>query len=356
MTKTVLRLTLSGILLVLTAFLLVLASVLPDLFFAFYPDFSRWIVSVIAAATSVVPFAVCEIGIAGLLILLVFTLIRAIIRRRIVGWVTGFVLTASILVFSFIAVWGLNYYAPPMAERLGLPEEQFSTAQLKEACKYYRDMANDAAMRVERNSDGTMKEYDFSELAEHAGEGFDALSKRYDCFDGSTVRVKSLISSPLMGKIGMTGGFICLTGEACVSSTTYGAAMPFTMCHEIGHRMAFAREDEANFAGFLACTQSSRAEFVYSGYYSAFKYCYNSLSKVDSAAAKEIWSGVSKEVAADFGGAYLHYEQIRSETASQVADTVYDGYLQAFSVESGVQSYGEVTDLLILWYFEEIEK
>ena len=31
---------------------------------------------------------------------------------------------------------------------------------------------------------------------------------------------------------------------------------------------------------------------------------------------------------------------------------VYDTYLKSFSVEEGVQSYGEVADLLLIWYFE----
>ena len=354
MTKTILRITLSGILLVLTGFLLLFANFLPSVFFTFYPDFSRRMMQIIGGATSIVPFAVCEICGILLLALFVFTLIRAIMKARIVRWLTGVLLIVSIGVFAFVSLWGLNYYAPPMAERLGMKEEQFTAEQLRQAAEYYRDMANASAKDVERNDDGTMKAYDFDDLAVNAGEGFDILAEEFDCFDGSTARVKSLISSPLMGKIGMTGGFICLTGEACVSDTTYCAAVPFTMCHEIGHRMAFAREDEANFAGFLACSVSERPEFVYSGYYMAFKYCYNALYEVDPAAANAVWAGVGEELAADCRASAKHYDEVRSDAASEVADSVYGDYLNAFSVESGTQSYGEVTDLLILWYFERI--
>ncbi len=354
MTKTILRLTLSGIFLVVTGFLLLIANLLPSFFFSFYPDFSRRMMQIIGGTTSILPFAVCEICVILLLALFIFTLVRAIIKTHIVRWLTGLLLVVSIGVFAFVALWGLNYYAPPMAERLGMKEQQFSAAQLKEATEYYRDMANAAAKNVERDEDGRMKAYDFDDLAENAGEGFDILAKEFDCFDGSTVRVKGLMFSSLIGKMGMTGGFICLTGEACVSDTTYAASMPFTMCHEIGHRMAFAREDEANFAGFLACAASEYPEFVYSGYYMAFKYCYDALYEVDPAAAIKLWAGVSEELAADCFGADDHYEQVRSEVASDVADTVYSGYLNAFSVENGTQSYGEVTDLLILWYFKRV--
>lgn len=354
MVKTVLRLVLSGTFIFLMVFLLIVASTFPEVFFTFYPTLSRWILSVIATITSVVPFAVCEIGIAVLVIWLLVTLIISFFKHKFLSWLTGFLLTASIISFAFVALWGLNYYAPPMAERMDMEQRQFTAAELREATEYYLEMANAMGTRVERNSDGTMKEYDFSEMAEHAGDGYNALAKKYTCFGGSTVRVKRLIISPIMGKIGMTGGFICLTGESCVSTTTYAAAMPFTMAHEIGHRMAFAREDEANFAGFLACSKSGRSEFLYSGYYMAFKYCYNALSKADPAAAKEVWKGVSKNLAADLSAASRHYEKVRDKTAAKVADTVYSGYLQSFSVESGTQSYGEVTDLLVLWYFDGI--
>lgn len=353
MTKTILRLTLAGIFLVLTVILVMLANFLPDFFFSFYPDVSRSLLSVLAGVTSIVPFAVCEIAAFALIALLILCLIRAIVKRRIVRFLAGLVLCVSALVFAFVALWGLNYYAPPMALRLGMEETQYSVAQLQEAAEYYRDMANAAAKNVERDDTGAMIAYDFDALAETAGEGFEVLAQEYECFDGSTVRVKRLIISPIMGKIGMTGGFICLTGEACVSSTAYNAAMPFTMCHEISHRMAFAREDEANFGGFLACSVSDRPEFVYSGYYMAFRYCYNALAEVDAEAAAEVWAGVSAELAADCHASAKHYEAVRDETASEIADSVYDGYLNAFSVESGVQSYGEVTDLLILWYFEK---
>lgn len=351
MTKTILRLTLSGALLVLTGIMVLAAKFLTPFVFSFYPDLSRGAVKVLAAITSVLPIALCELLVVFLLFWFVFTLVRAIKRARMVRWLTGLLLLVCIVVTAFVGLWGLNYYAPPMQERLGISQDKYTAQELKEATLYYRDKANALAPQVERDADGVMIAYDFDTLAKQAGEGFETLSKTYDCFDGSTVRVKKLLSSPLMGKIGMTGGFICLTGESCVSTTTHTASMPFTMCHEIGHRMAFAREDEANFAGFLACAASDRPEFRYSGYYAAFRYCYNALYNADPQAAAEVWAGVSAGIAADWNASVEHYEAIRSETASKVTDDVYDTYLKSFSVESGVQSYGEVTDLLLDWYF-----
>ena len=162
---------------------------------------------------------------------------------------------------------------------------------------------------------------------------------------------QTLLSSKWFGKTGTTGIFIAFTGESSISSTTFTASVPFTMCHEIGHRMAFARENEANFAAFLACEASDDARFAYSGYYTAFLYCYNALRKVDAAAANEVWSGACGELRADCAAANSHYKKVEDQKVSQVTDKIYNSYLQTVGVESGRQSYGEVVDLLTAWYF-----
>lgn len=355
MTKSILRLISSGTLIVVTALLLLAANYLNPLFFSFYPAFSRWILGILAGVTSVLPFALWELCLGLLLLWFFVSLIRAIVRRRMVRWLTGVLLSVCTLVTLYIALWGLNYYAPKMQERLDLPERQYTPAELKEATKYYLDRANELAADVERDENGVMVEYDFTALSEHAGDGYKTLAQTYDCFDGSTARVKKLLSSPLMGKVGTTGVFVCLTGESTVSTTTFQASMPFTMAHEIGHRMAFAREDEANFAAFLACDASTRPEFRYSGYYLAYVYCYNALYKVDPTAAAEIGAGCGELLLNDIRAAGAHYDEVEDKKASEIHDTVYEGYLKAFSVDSGMQSYGDVADLLLTWYFERVK-
>ena len=355
MTKTILRLTACGGLLLLTGLMVLAAKFFGGVVFAFYPEFSRSVTGVLAAVTSVVPFALCEVLLAALVLWFLISLIRAIVRRRLVRWVTGVLLIVCILLTAFVGIWGLNYYAPPMRERLGLSDRQFTVAELKEATLYFGAQAGALAGQVERDENGVMVEYDFDTLAAAAGSGYETLSQSMDCFDGSTVRVKRLLSSKLQAKVAMTGVFICLTGESCVSTYTHSASMPFTMCHEIGHRMAFAKEDEANFAAFLACAANSLPEFRYSGYYSAFRYCYNALASKDRDAAAEVWAATDPAIKTDWYDATEYYASLRSDTAAEVTDKVYDTYLKSFSVESGVQSYGEVTDLLLLWYFERIK-
>ena len=54
-------------------------------------------------------------------------------------------------------------------------------------------------------------------------------------------------------------------------------------------------------------------------------------------------------VRADALAANEHYAQYEGKV-QDAAQKVNDAYLKVFSEESGVQSYGEVADLLIAWY------
>ena len=161
--------------------------------------------------------------------------------------------------------------------------------------------------------------------------------------------MKKLASWKLFSHFGITGIFICVTGEACVNPDTYVAWLPFTMCHEIAHRQAVAAEDGANFCAYLACMENPDAEFQYSGALAAYIYCSNALMKADRAAATEIWNSVDPGIRADAQAANEHYAQYEGKV-QDAATKVNDAYLKAFSEETGVQSYGEVTDLLIAWY------
>ena len=350
--KNIFRWITAGVFLLLTALLVAAAKHLPDLVFSFYPDFSRAVLSAISKVSALCPVPVWELVLVGLIVGFLISLITSICKGHFLRWLSKLALFLSVMVFLFVGLWGLNYYAPPIQERLSLPDEQYTVSQLKEAACYYRDMANLTSQQVQRDEEGLFVSAPFGELAQAVGTSYETLSGRYDCFRGSTAPPKKLLSSPLLAKTGTTGIFICYTAESGVSSETYPVSLPFTMCHEVGHRMAFAREDEANFAAFLACMASDREDFRYSGYYNAFLYCYNALYKVDKEAAQEVLSGVCQTLKADLTQSTEHYAARRSETAAQVTDKVYDTYLKSFSVDEGVQSYGEVVDLLLIWYFE----
>ena len=104
----------------LTGLLVLAATQWTDVFFRFYPAFSRWILGVLAGVTSVTSFPLWEPGLCLIVLWGIISLIRSLVHHHFLRWLSGLLLTLCGAAFFFMAVWGLNYFAPPMSERLGM--------------------------------------------------------------------------------------------------------------------------------------------------------------------------------------------------------------------------------------------
>ena len=351
--RTIGRLILAAVFLLLTAALAAVANYMPELFFAFYTDFSRDALAFLSGITAPFPFAVWEVLLALIVLLALYFLVRNLAQKKgFFCWLAGVVLLVSILVFGFVGLWGVNHFGPPIADRVGLEvAEGYSKEQLIATTKYMAEQAGYWADQVERNENGDLT-IDFPAMAKQAGEGYEVLAQTNPFFDGSDAPVKLLLVDEAFSYMGITGIFVPFTGESGANPGAYNASIPFTMCHELAHRLTVAPEDEANFCAFLACKESERPAFRYSGWYSAFVYTYNALHKADREAAYAIWDSMSERLKQDCRNANTHYDQYDGEV-QEAAQKVNDTYLKVFKEESGVQSYGEVADLLIAWYLRE---
>ena len=187
-------------------------------------------------------------------------------------------------------------------------------------------------------------------MSEEAAASYGRLAEYDERFALSSPRVKPLLVSEAFAYMGTTGVFVCLTGEASVSTETFALSQPFTICHELGHSLAVAREDEANYLAFLACRASQSDLFHYSGYYSAFIYCYNALYEESPSKARSLWDRCSEEVLHDCNVQIEHNKQYEGKV-QQAAQAVNDAYLKTFD-EAGVKSYGLVVDYLIAEYLK----
>jgi len=273
------------------------------------------------------------------------------------GWVLAGV---SLVWLLHTAMFGLNYYAGPLSEDIRLDVGRYSVNELAEATEYYRDKANELATQVERDAEGNVDFSEFHVLANMAGEGFHTLTYDYSypIFAGSTEPVKQLGWADMYTSMGITGFTCGITGEAAVNPQIPDVTLPFTMCHEMAHRMCIASEKDANFAAFLACSVHEDVQFRYSAYYMAYRYCYSALATAQStnaaAAAARIDSEVSDLLRRDLQYYDRFFNTKKDEKATRVADTVNDAYLKTSGESAGIASYGQVADLLVNWHIQQV--
>jgi hypothetical protein len=328
-----------------------------------YPYFTRLIQTTLADWSSGVSFCLWQV----LLVLLVTVAVASIVMMIIFKWNffqwLGWVLAGCTLIFTLhTGIYGLNNYAGPLADdiRLSVADENYTVTELSNATEYFRDKANELALQIPRTEDGKPDYPTFQEMAEAAGEGFKTLTYDYSfsVFAGSTVPVKELGWADMYTSMGIAGITMPLTGEAAVNPNIPVVSIPFTMCHEMSHRMCISLERDANLAAFLACRVHTDPVFQYSGYFMAFRYCYNALISVGTSAAdhaaSNIYAGVNDFLMADLQDYKAFYAANMDSDASDFANSVNDTYIKVSGDESGTASYSEVCDLLVSWHIQEI--
>lgn len=326
-----------------------------------YPYVMRTLQNYLAQWSSGVDFNLWQLGVIVLGIVGLATIVLMIVLKwnpfQWFGWVLAVI--SGLYMFHTIT-FGLNYYAGPLAEDIRLETAEYTVEDLSKATAYYRDLANELASQVSRDETGSVRYQDFDVLAEQAGSGFQTLTYDYSypVFAGSTLPVKKLSWADMYTSMGITGVTMGITGEAAVNPQIPDVSLPFTMCHEMAHRMCIASERDANFAAFLACHVHESAEFRYSAYFMAYRYCYNALAAVGTEAAAaeaaRVSAGVGDLLYRDLNEYDAFFAEHRSKSATKVANTVNDTYLRTSGEESGILSYGQVCDLLVAWHIQEV--
>ena len=117
----------------------------------------------------------------------------------------------------------------------------------------------------------------------------------------------------------------------------------------MGHQLGYAKEDEANFSGYLAAANSHDTLFQYSAYLDLFVYANREVFYFDSTASEIAAKQLIPEVKADLLEWRRFNEQYRSFIEPAIS-WMYGKYLQVNQQPKGLRSYNEVIAMLMAYY------
>lgn len=331
-----------------------------------HPRIAEWysvnvyslIVSVLGRFSGYFPFSVAELGFYTFVVLVIGTLVRAVVRSvrekqgklRMLRWLSGILLTASVLMLAFVLNCGINYRRVSFSEKSGIQMEEFTIQDLACVCIWLTEEVNDRAGMVERDEAGVMT------LAEDEREAavaaMEQLGEKYPALSGYYPKPKKLFLSSNLSYLSLSGIYSAFTVEANYNGDMTDYNKPFTACHELSHLRGFMQEEEANFIAFLACKDAKRDDFQYSGYLMAWIYCMNELHRLDYESWKEIRATLKESVEADLQANsrfWANYESVMED----VSDKVNDTYLKVNGQSDGVKSYDKMVNLVVTYYLEK---
>ena len=134
----------------------------------------------------------------------------------------------------------------------------------------------------------------------------------------------------------------------CVNATVPSFVVPYVTCHEIGHQVGYATEDEASFAGFLAVKSLNNKLFNYSMYFDLFSYANSELFVRDSVAARNNFHLLDTLVRKD----QKFYRQFLLAHKNPIEPWItkfYSAYLKANNQPQGIETYSEITAWLVAY-------
>lgn len=316
----------------------------------------RFLGQPISRFTGLFPFSVAEAVVIFLVLFMLVKIIYIIIalikdfegkKNYALNFLCNVLSGISIIYFIFLLMWGLNYHRLPFARVANLNTSPASIDELSDLCKDLIIRTNSARLKVSENSRGVMYiRGGYSGVLKTAYKGYDNLKSKYPQLNGSFGNPKPVFFSSLMSYTGITGVYFPFTAEANVNVSVPDSTLPSTVCHEMAHQRGYAREDEANYISYIACTANTDPNFQYSGLVLALINSMNALYDHDAYKYTQLAELYSPGVKRDLNYINEYWDSYEGPV-EKISNNINDTYLKANLQTEGVYSYARMVDLLI---------
>jgi len=258
-----------------------------------------------------------------------------------------------VLVLSFLILWGLNYRRLSLPEQWGVRPKSPQAAELEQ-------MTLDLIQLTTKLRSQYLQEYNLPDsqltlsmgsnqlqsVLQKAWHGYAAIPDSFNIPDIGAFQVKPLKTSLVFSLLGISGIYGFPTGEANVNVHQPAISIPFTALHEIAHKLGYAREDEANYLGWIAGIRHPDSFFRYSASLKALRTTLWALYRTDYERWQVVKETIPMPLRAEIN-AISHYWQSWQNPLRSLSRRANDLYLKSNGLHDGVMSYNRMVLLLI---------
>ncbi len=315
--------------------------------------------------SSLVPISVMEVMYLAAGLWLVGHLARTVfVLLRGSGWAARLRLLAArglllvsvllLLLSGYCWLWGMDYNGQSFAQKSGLEPQPVTADEVRLVAEYFLGEANALSAAVPRDAAGRCAA-DVGAVLGAYGDLYEGLEGEFPMLQGSSRRPKAMAASRFMSVLGFTGVYFPFTGESNINVDAPVSLLPLTVAHELAHQRGVYAENECNFLGVAACTQSADPVYRYAGYFGGLIYLMNQLYRLDTGAWTQLRARFSPQLEADWQQNNAYWRSFEGKT-EEAAGRVYDRYLKANGQELGILSYDACVELIVLYYSPKTEE
>lgn len=171
--------------------------------------------------------------------------------------------------FVYQLFWGMLYFQKPLMEKID--DNEISIKELEILTYKYLELCKNSRDEVEEGKNGVFRIKDFSEIEKEIIQRQKELPLGLNRSTANIISFKPSLFSRVMSFTGILGYYNPFTMEAQYNNELPHTQLPFTLAHESAHQLGIAREQEANFVGYLLGEKSKNKDFKYSTHWFVLK-------------------------------------------------------------------------------------
>jgi hypothetical protein len=252
------------------------------------------------------------------------------------------------IVFFFLILWGYNYQRVPIFQQIGMKPVPLNESQLIAEIELTRNILNQLRYNIEEDTIPIESIMDYPELEKlvraNMREHLFLLGMN---FTGEP-RTKQFYPAGFMRRMGILGIYFPFTGESYIDPTLHPLEKPFTIAHEMAHSYGVTDEGEANFIGWVICSNSDDPLLQYSGQLRLLRYQMNDLYRM----SKELYTHFYKTLPTGVRNDLLSIQRVNEQIKPfnlEISRKSNDLFLKTQGVKAGVNSYQQLPMLAFAW-------
>lgn len=223
-----------------------------------------------------IPFSIGDVLYILLGAFLVYLIISCFKTKTRNSSILKILVLANIIYFTYQFFWGMLYFQKPIISKL--PETEITLEKRKSLALKYLEKCRQTRMLVKENQQGIFMVSDISKIQSEILNRQTKLPAFISSKNSDQINsFKPSLFDDFMSFTGILGYYNPLTAEAQFNAKLPSSYLPFTLAHESSHQLGYAREQEANFIGYLIGVNSGNIELRYSTEYFTLKSILNSI-------------------------------------------------------------------------------
>ena len=225
-------------------------------------------------------------------IFLLYLLIKNFKKTTRKSALLNLLISANIFYFIYQLFWGMLYFQLPLITYL--PKEEISLNETELLALKYLNLCKESRSVLKEDENGVFVLNDLSEVEREILQNQKNLPNFITQNKVTEINsFKPSLFQGVMSYTGILGYYNPFTAEAQYNAELPSVSLPFTLAHESMHQFGFAREQEANFTGYLVGRNTQNRALRYSTEYFVLKSLLNSMVEKNPEFVKKVLQNYS---------------------------------------------------------------